>query len=132
MKKLFTFLAVVGASLVVINGNAQEYDAAPPPPAPPVYQDQDVYPAAPGVVCEADFPGYAYYDYPAWNGHYRDYYYYAHYRPFFERRYAGYFAGGRFDYGRFRGAYGGRGWAPAVYGGRGFAGGGYVNRGYSD
>jgi hypothetical protein len=139
MKKLFTLAAVIGASLVAFKSNAQVYVNAHiglPVPVRPVYaapppvcQDPYAYADDPNAVAyEDDFPGYAYYDYPAWNGHYRDYYYYAHYRPFFERRYAGYFNGGRFDYSRFRGAYG-RGYAPG-YGGRGFVGGGYANRGF--
>jgi hypothetical protein len=137
MKKLFTLAAVIGASLVAIKGNAQVYVNAhiglpvPVRPVyaapPPVYQDPYAYPDASGAMgYEDEFPGYAYYDYPAWNGHYRDYYYYAHYRPFFERRFAGYFNGGRFDYGRFRqGNYGG-GWGRPGYGGRG------VNHGFGD
>src|SRR5580698_3138319 len=150
MKKLFTLAAVIGASLVAIKGNAQVYVNAhiglpiPVRPVyaapPPVYQDPYAYPDAPGAVAyEDEFPGYAYYDYPAWNGHYRDYYYYAHYRPFFERRYAGFFNGGRFDYGRFRGGVGG-GWARPGYGARGFVGhGGFAghpgfagNRGFAN
>src|ERR1700722_19375597 len=143
MKKLFTLAAVIGASLVAIKGNAQVYVNAhiglpiPVRPVyaapPPVYQDPYGYADAPGAVAyEDEFPGYAYYDYPAWNGHYQDYYYYAHYRPFFERRYAGYFNGGRFDYGRFRQANYGRGFAQPGYGGRGFVDRGYVNRGIGD
>lgn len=80
----------------------------------PVYNDgyapdpayQDAYapaPAqyAPAVVYENEFPGYVYYNYPAWNGHYRDRFYYAHYRPYFERDHRGYFNRGRFDHARF-------------------------------
>jgi len=74
----------------------------------PVYQDQeyDQAPAygggyyAPPAVCESEYPGYVYYDYPAWYGHYRDRVYYSHYRPFFERDHRAYFNGGRFDHGR--------------------------------
>lgn len=105
------------------------YVAPPPPPtvvyqqypAPaPVCQDgydqngysQDVYGQAPTtVIYENEFPGYAYYNYPVWNGHYRDRVYYAHYRPYFQRQYRGYFNRGRFDHGRFERerSYGGRG-----------------------
>ncbi len=64
----------------------------------PVYDDG--YAPAPAVY-ETEYPGYAYYDYPVWNGHYRDRIYYAHYRPYFERDHRGYFNGGRFDHARF-------------------------------
>src|SRR5882672_8013159 len=110
MKKIFTLTALAAASmLIATRSDAQVYVhahfgfpfrgprvyVAPPPviyqsPAP-VYQepysadegayaDPDGYAAEDGVVYEDEFPGYAYYDYPAWNGHCRDYYYYAHYR----------------------------------------------------
>jgi hypothetical protein len=82
----------------------------------PVYQDPayDQAPAYGGYyaapsVCETDYPGYAYYDYPAWYGHYRDRVYFSHYRPFFERDHRAYFSGGRFDHGRWgreRGSWG--------------------------
>jgi len=93
------------------------YYTPPPPPPPVVYQEQ--YPTAPvcqdgsgynqdgygqgstTVVYENEFPGYAYYNYPVWNGHYRDRYYYAHYRPYFEREHREYFRGSRFDHERF-------------------------------
>jgi hypothetical protein len=166
MKKILTLTALAAASLLIATkSHAQVYVrahfgfpfrgprvyVAPPPvyPAPaPVYQepyddqgayvDPNGYPSSDGVVYEDEFPGYAYYDFPAWNGHYRDYWYYAHYRPFFEQRYAGYFNGGRFDRGRFLsarygrgyGGYGGGAYANRGYVNRGYAGGGYVNRGY--
>jgi hypothetical protein len=109
MKKLFILTAVIAASLVATKSNAQVFVSAhvglrvPAPrlyvaaPAP-VYADG--YYAAP-AVCEAEFPGYAYYDYPAWNGHYRDRFYFEHYRPFFERDHRAYFYGGHFDHARF-------------------------------
>lgn len=53
------------------------------------------------VVYEREYPGYAYYSYPAWNGHYRDRFYYEHYRPAFEREHRAYFRGRRFDHTRF-------------------------------
>src|SRR5882757_1448720 len=81
---------IPGARVYVSSGPA--YAA----PAPVVYQNapvyNDGYAPAPAPVCqdgydavayENDFPGYAYYSYPAWNGHYRDRFYYAHYRPNF-------------------------------------------------
>ena len=105
------------------------YVAPPPPPtvvyqqypAPaPVCQDgydqneygQDGYGQAPTtVIYENEFPGYVYYNYPVWNGHYRDRVYYAHYRPYFQRQYRGYFNRGRFDHARFERerSYSGRG-----------------------
>jgi hypothetical protein len=120
MKKLFIFTAVIAASLVATKSNAQVFVSAhvgfrvPVPrvvvaaPAPVVYGAAyapapvyaDGYYAAP-AVCEADFPGYAYYEYPAWNGHYRDRFYFEHYRPYFERDHRAYFDRGHFDHDRF-------------------------------
>lgn len=172
MKKVLTLTALAAASLLIATrSDAQVYVRAhvgfpfrgprvyiaPPPvvyPAPaPVYQepyndqgayvDPNGYPSSDGVVYEDEFPGYAYYDFPAWNGHYRDYWYYAHYRPFFEQRYAGYFNRGRFDRARFLGArYGreqggafiNRGYASRGYGGEyhgGAARGGFTRGGFS-
>jgi hypothetical protein len=129
MKKLFILTAVIGASLVATKSNAQVFVSAhvgfrvPVPrvvvaPAPVVYGAAyapapvyaDGYYAAP-AVCEAEFPGYTYYDYPAWNGHYRDHFYFEHYRPLFERDHRAYFNRGHFDHTRFvhdRGAHRGR------------------------
>jgi hypothetical protein len=129
MKKVLVLSAVIAASLIATKGYSQVYvnarvgfrvphvrvvAAAPvvygqayaPAPAPvydeyapaPVYQEGYAPDAA---ICEADFPGFAYYDYPAWEGHYRDRFYYAHYRPVFEREHSAYFDRGRFDRGRF-------------------------------
>jgi hypothetical protein len=53
------------------------------------------------VVYERDYPGYSYYTYPAWHGHYHDRFYYAHYHAAFEREHRGYFEGRRFDHERF-------------------------------
>ena len=128
MKKLFILTAVIAASLVATKSDAQVFVSAhvglrvPAPrlyvaaprvviaPAPVVYGAAyapapapvyaDGYYAAP-AICEAEFPGYAYYDYPAWNGHFRDFVYYQHYRPFFARDHRAYFYGGRFDHARF-------------------------------
>ena len=86
------------------------YQQYPAPAPAPVYQDQynqdeysqDGYAQAPAtVVYENDFPGYVYYNYPAYCGHYRDRVYYEHYRPYFERDYRPYFNGRRFDHERF-------------------------------
>lgn len=178
-KKLFTFSAIIAASLIATTGYSQVYinahvgfgfphrvvyAQAPPPvvyqqpapvyqePAPiyqqpaPVYQQpyqaapvyQDEYAPAPEtVVYDNEFPGYAYYDYPAWNGHYRDQYYYAHYRPFFERDHATYFNRGRFDHERFEREHNNRGYANRGYASRGYSNHGSGNhgsnnRGYSD
>lgn len=131
MKKVIVFSAVIAASLIATTGYSQVYVnahvglrfpgvrvyAAPAPvvyqaPAP-VYQDEYAPApvcAQPGVVYDNDFPGYAYYDYPVWNGHYRDRYYYAHYRPYFERDHREYFDRGRFDRDRFEHDRGRGGW----------------------
>ena len=131
MKKLFILTAVIAASLIATKSYSQVFVGAhiglrvPAPrvyvgaaiPAPVVYAPAPVYAggyyAAPAVI-EADFPGYAYYNYPAWGGHYRDRVYYEHYRPFFNRAHAAYFYHGGFDHARFehdRGyAYHGRRW----------------------
>jgi len=131
MKKVIILTAVIAASLIATKGYSQVFVSAhvgfrvPGPrvyvaPAPvyaapaPVYEGG--YYAAP-AVCETDFPGYAYYDYPAWGGHYRDRVYFEHYRPWFERDHRGYFYGGRFDHARWEHERGG--WArPGAYGHR--------------
>jgi hypothetical protein len=157
MKKFLALSVFAAAGLLIANsGSAQVYVnarigfpvrgprlyVAPPPvvyqtPAPVYQEPAPVYqqPYAEDQVAYDDPYGYAYYDYPAWNGHYRDYYYYAHYRPFFERRYAGYFNGGRFDRGRFahenfNRRHANNGYANRSYGNRGNAfPHGSVNRG---
>jgi hypothetical protein len=53
------------------------------------------------TISESEYPGYTYYTYPAWNGHYRDHAYYAHYHARFYREHRKYFAGGHFDHDRF-------------------------------
>ncbi len=118
MKKLFVLAAVITTSLIATKSYSQVYVSArfgvrvPVPRvyvAPPVvygdaYAPAPVYAggyyAAP-AICETDFPGYAYYNYPAWNGHYRDRFYFEHYRPFFEREHRAYFYRGGFDHYRF-------------------------------
>jgi len=125
-----TLIASSAYSQVYVNAHigfrvpgARVYVSTPPPPPPtvvyqqypapapaPVCQDgydqngysQDYYNQAPTtVVYENEFPGYVYYNYPVWNGHYRDRVYYEHYRPYFNRDNRGYFSRGRFDRGRF-------------------------------
>jgi hypothetical protein len=53
------------------------------------------------TISEREYPGYSYYTYPAWHGHYRDHAYYAHYHARFYREHRHYFAGGHFDHDRF-------------------------------
>ena len=88
MKKLFVFLLIVCGSLAVTTAHAQ------------VRVNAHVR-VGNQAAYERDYPGYTYYSYPAWRGHYRDRYYYAHYRPVFEREHRGYFRGRRFDNNRF-------------------------------
>ncbi len=126
MKKLFILSAVIATSFIATTGYSQVYVSARVgfghavigvpvhrayvPPTRVVYGG--AYVAAPAPVyeggyyaapaaCETDFPGYAYYDYPAWNGHYRDRFYFEHYRPFFERDHRAYFNHGGFNHARF-------------------------------
>jgi hypothetical protein len=53
------------------------------------------------VNFERDYPGYTYYSYPSWHGHYRDRDYYAHYHYRFEREHRAYIHEHRFDHERF-------------------------------
>lgn len=129
MKKVFILSAVIAASLIATKSYSQVYVsahvgfrlpgarvyvssgpacAAPAPvyyqPAPPPVYTQEYAPApeqCDPVVYESEFPGYVYYNYPAWQGHYRDRWYYAHYRPYFEREHYEYFNHGRFDRDRY-------------------------------
>lgn len=107
-KKVLMFSAVIAASLIATKSYSQVFVGAHigfRVPAPRVYVGATIpapvyaapapaydggYYAAP-EVCETDYPGYAYYDYPAWCGHYRDRVYFEHYRPFFYRDHAAYF-----------------------------------------
>ncbi len=50
---------------------------------------------------ERSYPGYTYYTYPSWHGHYRDRAYYSHYHARFEREHRAYFANRRFDHDRY-------------------------------
>ena len=89
MKSKFLMLSlIIGGSLAVNSAYSQVHvnvSIGTPPP----------------VIVETDFPGYAYYTYPAWNGHYRDRLYYEHYHASFERDNRGYFHGRSFDHSRF-------------------------------
>jgi hypothetical protein len=53
------------------------------------------------TISENEFPGYTYYTYPAWHGHYHDHAYYEHYHLRFYREHKAYFVGHRFDHDRF-------------------------------
>ena len=53
------------------------------------------------VNFERDYPGYTYYQYPSWHGHYRDRVYYSHWHHRFEREHRVYFRGRAFDHDRF-------------------------------
>ena len=50
---------------------------------------------------ERSYPGYTYYNYPAWHGHMNDRVYYSHYHRSFERNHRDYMRGGQFDRDRF-------------------------------
>ncbi|HMI63663.1 MAG TPA: hypothetical protein VK518_22260 [Puia sp.] len=89
MKKLLILSALVAATSLIATKSYSQ-----------VYVNAHVGFGVP-VAYETEFPGYAYYSYPAWNGHYRDRFYYAHYRPYFERDHRTYFNRGRFDRARF-------------------------------
>lgn len=53
------------------------------------------------VNFERDYPGYTYYEYPRWHGHYRDREYFEHYHARFEREHRDYFRDRNFDHERF-------------------------------
>jgi len=91
MKKLFVFFLIAAGSFIVNSAYSQAR----------VRAHVEVGTQQPVVVYERDYPGYTYYTYPAWRGHYRDRYYYQHYRPVFEREHRGYFHGRRFDHERY-------------------------------
>lgn len=116
-KILLAATLVLAGSMITTSGHSQVYVSAhvgfglpaprvyvAPRPAPVVYAPvapacEEGYGSA--AIYENDFPGYAYYDYPVWNGHYRDRFYYEHYRPYFERDHRDFFRNGRFDRDRF-------------------------------
>jgi len=118
IKKLFVFSLIIAGSFAATSANAQ------------VHVSVGIGAPAP-VIYETDYPGYSYYTYPAWQGHYRDRYYYAHYRPAFERDHRAYFNGRRFDHDRYEREnhwHGGHGPARGPQGGHG-NGRGHDNRG---
>jgi hypothetical protein len=80
MKKLFVIALVIAASLAANSAYSQ------------VQID---------VSLERSYPGYTYYTYPAWHGHYQDRAYYAHYHSRFEREHRTYIRSRHFDRDRF-------------------------------
>ena len=90
MKKVFILTAIIAASLITTKGYSQVYVGARFGHVGFVHP---VYAPAPAVIDYNDFPGYAYYSYPAWYGHFRDRVYYEHYRPIFMRSHP-YYRGG--------------------------------------
>jgi hypothetical protein len=150
-----SLIATTGYSQVYVNAHVglripgvHIYAATAPAPVvyqtAPVNQDpayQDEYTPAPvyqegyapaTVVYENEFPGYAYYNYPVWNGHFRDRVYYEHYRPYFQRENAGYFNHGSFERDRFEHERSNRGYSNQGSSNRGYSNQGSSNRGYSD
>jgi hypothetical protein len=120
MKALLITTMIIGGTLAASTGYSQVYVNArlgfrlpaprgyyAPAPAPAVYDEYTPAPVAydqeyaPAPVVVDDYPIEAYYGYPAWQGHYRDRFYFDHYRPFVarDRRYRDYFGRGR-DFGR--------------------------------
>jgi hypothetical protein len=78
--KLFALALIVAGSLAVESASAQVHV---------------------NVNFERDYPGYTYYSYPKWHGHYRDQAYYDHYHARFEREHRTYFHGRQFDHDRY-------------------------------
>jgi len=78
MKKLFILSMIVAGSLMANSAYSQ------------------VRIEAQFGVTERDYPGYSYYTYPSWRGHYRDRAYYDHYRSRFYRQHRHYFRGRSF------------------------------------
>ena len=81
MKKLFVLILIIAGSFAANSAYSQ------------VHVSVGLY--------ERNYPGYTYYTYPAWHGHYRDGAYYRHYRPAFEREHRAYFNGRKFDHDRY-------------------------------
>jgi hypothetical protein len=101
MKKLLIAITIIGASLIGNSAYSQVYvnahvgfgvpfHRAYYAPAPRVVYQEAYAPAPAPVVCENVYPEAAYYTYPAWHGHYHDSFYYAHWRPYYEREHRGY------------------------------------------
>jgi len=82
MKKLFILVMIVAGSLVASSAYSQ------------------VRVEGRFGITERDYPGYSYYNYPAWRGHNHDRMYYEHYRNRFYRQHKRYFRDGRFDHDR--------------------------------
>lgn len=81
-QRMFIIAMIVAGSLVAGTANAQVRVHA--------------------TISESTYPGYTYYEYPKWHGHYRDHVYYEHYHDRFYREHKHYFADRRhFDHGRF-------------------------------
>lgn len=82
-KKLFLLGFIIACSLAVHTASAQVHVAV--------------------GINESAYPGYTYYSYPAWHGHYQDRAYYDHYHDRFYREHRHYFVGGhgRFDHDRY-------------------------------
>jgi hypothetical protein len=79
MKKLLILTMIIAGSLVASSAYSQVRVEA-------------------RIGFERDFPGYTYYTYPAWRGHYQDRAYYNHYRGRFHREHKRYFHGRDFDH----------------------------------
>jgi hypothetical protein len=80
-QKLFLLAMIIAASLAFQSASAQVHVSV--------------------GINEQAYPGYTYYSYPAWHGHYRDRAYYDHYHDRFYREHKTYFAKGRFDHDRY-------------------------------
>jgi len=77
--KMFLLAMIIAGSLVVQSASAQVHV----------------------TITDRDYPGYTYYSYPRWHGHYRDHAYYEHYHARFEREHRTYFHGRDFDHDRY-------------------------------
>ena len=97
MKSLFILTAIVAGTLFTSKSDAQVYVGARfgrvgVRVGVPVYNRPYFCAPAPAPIDYDEFPGYAYYNYPVWNGHFRDRVYYEHYRPVFFREHPRYHA----------------------------------------
>jgi hypothetical protein len=70
-RKLFILAAIIACSLALNSASAQVHVEV--------------------GINEQAYPGYTYYTYPAWHGHYRDRVYYDHYHDRFYREHKVYF-----------------------------------------
>jgi hypothetical protein len=81
-QKLFLLAMIVAASMAFQSASAQVHVSV--------------------GINEQAYPGYAYYSYPAWHGHYRDRAYYDHYHARFYREHKAYFRdNAHFDHDRY-------------------------------